>query len=202
MFSIITGALAFSGAGPAPAGRSAIQMMAKSKAVPFVEANPVIANLPASVGFDPLMLANAQTVGWMQEAELKHGRVCMLAVLGWVSVDLGFHFPLTSFGFETDTFAGVSSLAAHDVAVKTGDMFRLFLYVALAETLSFGKTIEMVMGGKKVPGDLGFDPLNFKGGESYAKLQVNEIKNGRLAMIAFSGIATQAAMTGHGFPYL
>jgi hypothetical protein len=32
-----------------------------------------------------------------------------------------------------------------------------------------------------------FDPLNFKGGDSYAKLQVNEIKNGRLAMLAFSG---------------
>jgi uncharacterized membrane protein len=95
-------------------------MMAKSQAVPFVEANPVITNLPASVGFDPLMLANKQTVGWMREAELKHGRVCMLATLGWVAVDLGFHFP-------GDTFSGLTSLAAHDATVKSGDMFRLFL---------------------------------------------------------------------------
>jgi hypothetical protein len=54
----------------------------------------------------------------------------------------------------------------------------------------------------RVPAARSFDPLNFKGGASYSKLQVNEIKNGRLAMIAFSGIATQAALTGHGFPYL
>ena len=28
-----------------------------------------------------------------------------------------------------------------------------------------------------------------------------ELKNGRLAMMAFSGIVTQAALSGHGFPY-
>ena len=33
------------------------------------------------------------TLDWMREAELKHGRMTMLAVLGWVSVDLGMRFP-------------------------------------------------------------------------------------------------------------
>jgi len=28
------------------------------------------------------------------------------------------------------------------------------------------------------------------------------VKNGRLAMLAFSGIITQAVLTGQGFPYL
>jgi hypothetical protein len=32
------------------------------------------------------------------------------------------------------------------------------------------------------------------------KLEVNELKNGRLAMMAFSGIVTQAALTGKDFP--
>lgn len=29
---------------------------------------------------------------WMREAELKHGRVAMLATSGWLATDLGFHF--------------------------------------------------------------------------------------------------------------
>ncbi|KAG8463259.1 hypothetical protein KFE25_011256 [Diacronema lutheri] len=195
MLALSVAALAYNAPLSARAGvRPAVSMMAKSQSVPMVEANPVIAGLPASVGFDPLMLANAQTLPWMIEAELKHGRVCMLAVLGWVAVDLGFHFPV-------DHFQGLTSLTAHDATVKSGDMFRLFLFAALPETLAFGKTVEMLMGNGKVPGDLGFDPLHFKGSPDYVKLQVNEIKNGRLAMLAFSGIVTQAALTGKGFPY-
>ena len=42
------------------------------------------------------------------QAELKHARVCMLATLGWVAVDLGFTMPEAP---------KVSSLAAHDVTV-------------------------------------------------------------------------------------
>jgi Chlorophyll A-B binding protein len=35
-----------------------------------------------------------------------------------------------------------------------------------------------------------------------ARYQLSEIKNGRLAMLAFGGIATQSVLTGHAFPYL
>jgi len=47
------------------------------------------------------------------------------------------------------------------------------------------------------------DPLKFcKDDKSTAKYTLNEIQNGRLAMLAFSGMVTQAVLTGHGFPYL
>jgi hypothetical protein len=46
-----------------------------------------------------------------------------------------------------------------------------------------------------------FDPLALKKSSSYEKYRINEIKNGRLAMLAFSGICTQAALTGKSFPY-
>ena len=32
-----------------------------------------------NVGFDPLGLSTPQNIKWMREAELKHGRMCMLA---------------------------------------------------------------------------------------------------------------------------
>lgn len=34
-------------------------------------------------GFDPLGVTDALPVYWVREAELKHGRVCMLATVTW-----------------------------------------------------------------------------------------------------------------------
>ena len=38
--------------------------------------------------------------------------------------------------------------------------------------------------------------------EKQKKMQLAELKNGRLAMIAIGGMVTGAAITGNGFPYL
>ena len=38
-------------------------------------------------GFDPLGVTDALPVYWVREAELKHGRVCMLATVGVVLDD-------------------------------------------------------------------------------------------------------------------
>jgi len=57
----------------------------KSKAVPFLSAP---ANLDGSmagdVGFDPLGFSNYIDPKWLREAELKHGRICMLAWTGCI----------------------------------------------------------------------------------------------------------------------
>jgi hypothetical protein len=40
--------------------------------------------LAADVGFDPLGFAKSKkTLYWMREAEVKHGRLAMLAAVGW-----------------------------------------------------------------------------------------------------------------------
>ncbi len=58
------------------------------------------------------------------QAELKHARICMLAVVGWVSVDLGFRVPYAP---------EVSSLAAHDATVDKGPMTFLLLVLSVIE---------------------------------------------------------------------
>ena len=52
----------------------------------------------------------------MREAEQKHGRISMLAVLGWVVTDAGVRMPGS--GYESIT----SNLAAHDASVANGSM--------------------------------------------------------------------------------
>jgi hypothetical protein len=50
-------------------------------------------------------------------------------------------------------------------------------------------------------GDFAFDPLSLgKKPAALEKYKINELKNGRLAMLAFSGIVTVNALTGKGFP--
>lgn len=51
-----------------------------SKAVPFLSAPPCQSSklAGAETGFDPLYLSEYIDIKWAREAELKHGRICML----------------------------------------------------------------------------------------------------------------------------
>ena len=54
---------------------------------------------------------------------------------------------------------------------------------------------------KYYPGDIGFDPLEFKPSATqdpagFAALQTRELSNGRLAMIAVAGMCVQELVTG------
>jgi hypothetical protein len=44
--------------------------------------------LPGDAGFDPFSLANKETLWYMKEAEIKHSRFAMLAVVGWPLAEL------------------------------------------------------------------------------------------------------------------
>ena len=54
--------------------------------------------------------------------------------------------------------------------------------------------------GEYIPGDLGFDPLGLKPTDpaSFEEMQVKELQNGRLAMLAAAGFMAQELVDGKG----
>jgi len=192
--SLSSAALSFAGpALPAVGGVSrSIVMEEKSQAIPFLNKPKMLdGTMAGDIGFDPLLLSEIVPLAWSREAELKHARVCMLAVAGWVSVDLGFRVPYAP---------EVSSLYAHDACVEKGPMYPLLLAIAVVEICTGIPKVFQLLNDPDAapPGDFKFDPLGFGGGKD---LEEKELANGRLAMMAFSGIVTQSALTGNSWPY-
>eukprot|EP00597_Dinobryon_sp_UTEXLB2267_P019430 CAMPEP_0201099368 /NCGR_PEP_ID=MMETSP0812-20130820/8358_1 /ASSEMBLY_ACC=CAM_ASM_000668 /TAXON_ID=98059 /ORGANISM="Dinobryon sp., Strain UTEXLB2267" /LENGTH=192 /DNA_ID=CAMNT_0047355233 /DNA_START=78 /DNA_END=656 /DNA_ORIENTATION=- len=155
--------------------------------------------LPGAAGpeiknFDPLKFSekSPEWVPWFRESELKHGRICMLATLGYIVAD---------FVKLPGDIHLVSSLEAHNVFVKSGAMVQILLWTGLIELITI-PALRSLGTSDRAPGDYSFDPLKLGAKPAnLEKYKISELKNGRLAMLAFSGIITQAALTGKGFPY-
>ena len=171
-----------------------------SEALPFLEYPPNLAGYVGDAGFDPLRFSDFVPMDFLREAELKHGRICMMAVVGFAAVDLGLRVYPTPEAYE-----GLTSVTAHDALVKQGAMGQLLLWFSLAEVIDTIAVMQMLGGSGREPGDFGFDPVGFLKNASEAKkkdMQLKELTNGRLAMMAFSGMVTQAVLTQGPFPYV
>jgi hypothetical protein len=152
--------------------------------------------------FDPLGYSEAEGVTegkirFYREAELKHGRVAMLAALGFL-VGEQFH-PL--FGGNVD----VPSYVAFQASPLQPFFFPVVLSMAVFEVFSvftFANPKEGMWEIKAdhTPGDLGFDPLGLKptDAKELAEMQTKELNNGRLAMFAIAGMVGQELATGKG----
>lgn len=171
----------------------------KSKALPFL---PRPANLdgslPGDYGFDPLGISNYIPVSYLRESELKHGRIAMLAWLGYVSVDLGFRiYPLPA------EWEGLTSATAHDAVVAQGGMTQIFHFAAFLEMVSWIGISQMLQGSGREPGYFGFgvDYLKGKSAAEVERIKLSEVVHCRAAMFAFSGVVTQSVLYNCGFPY-
>eukprot|EP00960_Hanusia_phi_P053421 762062-Hanusia_phi.AAC.4 len=71
------------------------RMQQMSEAIPFLEKPKKLdSSMPGYAGFDPLGFSDYYDVKWLQEAEIKHGRICMLAVVGMVTSSCGCSRPV------------------------------------------------------------------------------------------------------------
>jgi len=163
------------------------------------------------LGFwDPWGLSTEATDGqiaYFREAELKHGRICMLSSLGIVAGESGFR-PLWGGDIDVNAVqtatkvsptifwpAIIAVLGAIEVSTSSGraDEFAnsdVGLQSERADIARNGKELKPGL----IPGDLGFDPLNLRAqfsDEEFVGIQNRELAHCRLAMIAVFGMLSQ-----------
>jgi Chlorophyll A-B binding protein len=162
----------------------------------------------APVGmFDPFGLAakaDANTLKRYREAELTHGRVAMLATVGFLA---GEAVEGKSFLWD----ASVSGPAiTHLAQVPSGFWPVLIILIGRAELdrARYGWVSPRdapvdqpgLLRDDYTPGDIGFDPLGLKPKDAneFFIMQTKELQNGRLAMLAAAGFMAQELVDGKG----
>ena len=162
----------------------------------------------APVGlFDPLGFAakaDVNTLKRYREAELTHGRVAMLATIGFL---VGEKVEGSSFLFD----AAIKGPAITHLAQVPGGFWAILLTVIGAAETRRAETGWVDPSDVPVdqpgllrddysPGDIGFDPLGLKptDPEEFNTMATKELQNGRLAMLAAAGFMAQELTDGKG----
>ena len=149
--------------------------------------------------FDPIGMTKDLTPGqarYFREAEVKHGRVAMLAAVGFL-VGEQFH-PLFDGSVDVPSYVAFQATPLQEFwtgVVATIGIFEFFTIVQVDG--GFEIRDNFADGTKRVAGDFMFDPLGLKP-KSEAELEVmqqKEINNGRLAMVAIAGMVVQELVT-------
>jgi len=158
--------------------------------------------MAGDVGFDPFNFAKSEKdLLFYRAAEIKHARLAMLAAAGWPISELLDRDIATLLGMPS-----VLDATGRVPSVLNGGMGKISpLYWGVCVLLVgavdvYGLTVASKNQDYFV-GDLKFDPLGLNfifGGpsaEGQKKLQLAEIKNGRLAMLAITAFAFQEFAT-------
>ena len=174
----------------------------------FLSKNSILAQGEASVivgnkGFDPLNCSTDMlTLKKYREAEIKHGRLAMLATVGWPISEL-FHPYLSTITQNTNLLSFNNKVPS----ILNGG-FEKINPIFFMSIIVFAASIESIVLNKdynnyfdyRIPGDFGFDPLNFYTNKSeFTKknLELKELNNGRLAMLAITYFAFSEFITNN-----
>jgi hypothetical protein len=179
----------------------------KSSALKVFSASS-LSGIVAPLGFfDPLgfaVKADENTLKRYREAEITHGRVAMLATVGFLA---GEQVAGSSFLFD----ASIKGPAISHLAQCPAPFWTLLIFA-----ISYAEFVRAQVGwvepenvpveqpgllrASYSPGDLGFDPLGLKPSDPFELklMQTKELQNGRLAMLASAGFMTQELVDGKG----
>jgi len=185
---------------------------------------------PAVGYYNPTPLADMEfwgqskesTIGFLRQAEIKHGRVAMAAFVGFCAQSNGIVFPWAA-SFDGTMFSDIAAaggpaaqLDALSVAGKLqilGVIGLLELWSENSNALAAAGETHYMRGGKpgffpsfqplrdtigQPPLDL-FDPFGFSkkaSAEKKAKGLLTEINNGRLAMLGIMGFVSESKVPG------
>jgi len=145
------------------------------------------------VGFwDPLGLAaDGDTATFMRrrETEIKHGRVCMLATMGYITPELTGKFPGMLSPSQGLTFDSIPNGLGAISKVPGLGWGQIVLYCAAVEAAGANSRGDG-------PGEFGWKVLTSADPEEKKKKLAAEIANGRLAMMAIIGMFFQDGLTG------
>merc|ERR1712048_1111895 len=155
--------------------------------------------------FDPLGISTKVPEGrllFYREAELKHGRVCVLAFLGILAAEKHFFIPALGGGVDADAAAyllGTPYVMKTSVAAFWPAALAAVLAEEWRRVVNINQDVFTMQNDPSfVPGDYGWDPLGLKPKDEkkLRELQTKELNNGRLAMFAVAGILAQEQVTG------
>jgi len=220
--ALVSSANAFSMSSPKSSAERTLSMSSAASEAPTIngwtaDADKFCAGLPGALSpmgeFDPLGLTADLSVAEIKryrEAEVTHGRVSMLAVLGYL-VGENFH-PLFNGGISGPANTHLTQVT------EVAPFFFAFLTAGIAvcelnranvgwtkpvEAMNYNAQNEVkgafgaLLRDDYYPGDIGFDPLGLKPTDpaEFAAMQTKELQNGRLAMLAAMGMIVQEQIT-------
>jgi hypothetical protein len=181
-----------------------------SVSVPFLKRPTNLDGTHAGdVGFDPLGLSEQFDLYTMMEAEVRHSRLAMLAVVGWPLAELlGPNFmlhgpnhisPSVLNGFDPLSFIAVAGILGGFGYFEYQTSLRRVDDKALGKKHSEDMANVWKYG---VPGDYNFDPLNLysafgDSADGRKAMRELEVGHGRWAMVGITAFAAWEALTGH-----
>jgi hypothetical protein len=150
-------------------------------------------------GFDPLGLAkNLVELDTFREAEIKHGRLAMLAAVGWPAAERLQQYFAKAIGAPDLLVAGGKAPSLLNGGLENINPLFFAAVIAFTAFVETEVLTKMKLKENRLPGDLGFDPLGLYTGKSFEEqrsLELKELQNGRLAMIGIVGYVAEEFVT-------
>lgn len=189
MSAVLASASAFVPSAPFMGAKVVAPARTSTSSLAMSAADLVGASAPLGF-FDPMGFSKGPEaqLNKYREAELKHGRTAMLAVVGFLTQE-NFH-PLYNGGLSSNPCKAIFE-------VPPEGLFQILMFIGFLEYVI--SQIQLKPG--YIPGDyVGSNELfDGEGHDGWRNFQTKELHNGRAAMMGITGLVTHNLITG-GMP--